>query len=137
MGIGLGLARLEGYPFEVRYSDGALARTMVAADVATAAYTYFDRLFSGVKPDIALIVADGSDWLSRQPYGLAFFNDDPGQIRSGVVVMPAAQGDFWSAMVHDLRDAAPDDYPKLLETYRTAQVVWTCSRSLTWSRSMS
>ena len=77
VGIGSGLARLKGYPFEVRYSAGALARARVTADVAAAAYTYFDRLFPGVRPDIALIVADQTDWLSRQPYGLAFFNDDP------------------------------------------------------------
>ena len=117
MGIGSGLARLESYPFEVRHSDGALARTTVAADVAAAAYTYFDRLFSGLEPDIALIVADQTDWLSRQPYGLAFFTDDPGQIRPGVMVMPAGSGDFWPAIVQDLRGAAPRDYPKLLATY--------------------
>jgi hypothetical protein len=80
VGIGSGLTRLEGYPFDVRYSDGALTRATAAADVAAAAHTYFDRLFAGVEPDIALIVADQTDWLSRQPYGLAFFNDDPGQI---------------------------------------------------------
>jgi hypothetical protein len=117
VGIGSGLARLEGYPFDVRYSDGALPRATAAADVAAAAYTYFDRLFAGVEPDIALIVADQTDWLSRQPYGLAFFNDDPGQIPPGVVVIPAASGDFWSVMVHDLRETASHDYPKLLETY--------------------
>jgi hypothetical protein len=116
VGIGSGLARLEGYPFEVRYSGGALPRATAAADVAAAAYTYFDRLF-GVEPDIALIVADEADRLSRQPYGLPYFNDDPGQIRPGIVVMPAGPGDFWSAMVQDLREAAPHDYPKLLETY--------------------
>jgi hypothetical protein len=117
VGIGSGFARLEGYPFEVRYSDGALARTTVAADVAAAAYTYFDRLFAGVEPDIALIVADESDWSSRQPYGLAFFSDDAGQIRPGIVVMPAGSADFWSAIVQDLRDASPHGYRKLLETY--------------------
>ena len=117
MGIGSGLARLEGYPFEVRHSDGVVARTTVAADLAAAAYIYFDRLFSGVEPDIALIVADETDWLSRQPYGLAFFNDDPGQIRPGVVVMAAGSGGFWSAIVQALLDTAPREYPKLLATY--------------------
>ena len=115
--IGSGLARLEGYPFEVRYSDGALGRARIAADVAAAAYAYFGRLFAGLEPDIALVVADATDWSSRQPYGLAFFSDDAGQIRPGVVVMPAGSGDFWSAMVQDLRAASPRGYPKLLETY--------------------
>jgi len=55
---GSALAGLEGYPFEVRYSEGALERATAAADVAAAAYAYFSRLFSAVEPDIALIVAD-------------------------------------------------------------------------------
>jgi hypothetical protein len=111
------LARLAGYPFEVRYSDGALRRATAAADVAAAAYVYFSRLFSGVEPDIALVVADERDWASRQPYGLPFFNDDAGQIRPGIIVMPAGGGDFWSAIVHDLRAASPRGYAKLLEAY--------------------
>lgn len=69
MARGSGLAGLEGYPFEVRHSEGARARATAAADVAAAAYAYFSRLFSAVEPDIALIVADETDWSSRQPYG--------------------------------------------------------------------
>ena len=57
MTVGSGLAQLNGYPFEVRYSDGSLERARVAADVAADAYVYFSRLFSGVKPDIAVVVA--------------------------------------------------------------------------------
>lgn len=117
MAMGSGLPHLGGYPFEVRYSDGALMRARAAADIAADAYVYFSRLFSGVEPDIALIVADETDWSSRQPYGLAFFNDDDGEIRPGVVVMPAAGGDFWIAIAEDLRDASPRGYAKLLATY--------------------
>jgi hypothetical protein len=56
--IGSELPRLGGYPFEVRYSEGALVRARAAADVAAHAYVYFSRLFSGVEPDIAVVVAD-------------------------------------------------------------------------------
>jgi hypothetical protein len=115
--VGSGLARLDGYPFEVRYSDGALRRAIVAADVAASAYAYFSRLFSAAEPDIALVVADEKDWVSRQPYGLAFFSDDDGQIRPGVVVMPAGSGDFWHAMARNLGDASPRGYAKLLAAY--------------------
>lgn len=111
------LTRLGGYPFEVRYSVGALARAAAAAGVAAAAYAYFSRQFSGVEPDIALIVADETDWSSRQPYGLPFFNDDDGQILPGIVVMPAGGGEFWAAIVQDLRDASPRAYPKLSAAY--------------------
>jgi hypothetical protein len=111
------LARLEGYPFEVRYSDGSLVRARAAADVAAAAYVYFSRLFSAVEPDIAVIVAEEADWPGRGPYGLPFFNDGAGEIRPGVVVMPAGGGDFWIAIAQDLRDASPRGYAKLLATY--------------------
>jgi hypothetical protein len=117
MALGSGLAHLGGYPFDVRYSDGSLVRARAAADVAAAAYVYFSRLFSGVEPDIAVIVADKADWESRQPYGLPFFNDDDGQIRPGIVVMPAGSGDFWIAMGQDIRDASPRGYTRLLATY--------------------
>ncbi len=117
MVVGSELARLEGYPFEVRYSDGALVRATAAADVAADAYVYFSRLFSAVEPDIAIIVADEADWSGKGLYGLPFFNDDAGEIRPGVVVMPAGGGDFWRAIAQDLRDASPRGYAKLLATY--------------------
>jgi hypothetical protein len=101
--LGSGLAHLGGYRFDVRYSEGALVRARAAADVAASAHGYFSRLLSGVEPDIAVIVADQADWQSRQPYGLPFFNDDDGQIRPGIVVMPAGSGDFWIAMGQDIR----------------------------------
>ncbi len=117
MAVGSELARLEGYPFEVRYSDGALVRATAAADVAAEAYVYFSRLFSAVEPDIAVIVADEANWPGKNPYGLPFFNDDAGEIRPGIVVMPAGGGDFWIAIAQDLRDASPHGYAKLLATY--------------------
>jgi hypothetical protein len=117
MPLGSGLAHLGGYPFEVRYSDGALARARAAAELAADAYAYFGRLFSGVEPDIAVIVAGEADWESRQPYGLPFFDDDDGQIRPGVVVMPAGGGDFWVAIGDDLREASPRGYRRLLAVY--------------------
>jgi hypothetical protein len=117
MKVGLGLANLSGYRFEVRYSDGSLVRARALADIAADAYDYFSRLFSGVEPDIAVIVADEADWKSRQPYGLPFFNDDDGQIRPGIVVMSAGKGEFWGAMGEDLRETSPDGYTRLLATY--------------------
>jgi hypothetical protein len=114
--IGAGLTQLAGYSFEVRYSEGAAARARAAADITADAYGYFNRLFS-VEPDIAVIVASEADWKSRQPYGLPFFNDDEGQIRPGIVVMPAGNGDFWLGMGQDIRDASPGGYTRLLTAY--------------------
>ncbi len=109
---------MDGYRFEVRYSDGSLARARSAADVASDAYEYLSRLFSGFEPDIAVIVANEKDWKSRQPYGLPFFNDDMDQIRPGIVVMPAdGSGTFWATMGRDIRDASPRGHARLLATY--------------------
>jgi hypothetical protein len=115
--VGSELSQLGGYPFEVRYSDGSRARARAAADVAANAYVYFSRLFAAVEPDIAVIVADEEDWSGNGPYGLPFFRDDAGQIRPGIVVMPAGGGDFWIEIAQDLRDASPRGYAKLLATY--------------------
>jgi hypothetical protein len=117
MAIGEGLEQLTGYPFEVRFSEGSSVRARVAAEMAADAYDYFRHLFSGIEPDIAIIVANRSDWQSRQPYGLPFFNDDEAQVRPGILVMPASSGDFWIDMGRDLRDASPHEYPQLLATY--------------------
>ncbi|MGH7641579.1 MAG: hypothetical protein ACRENX_00930 [Candidatus Dormibacteria bacterium] len=117
MALGSGLAHLSGYPFEVRYSSGSLVRARIAAGVAADAYVYFSSRFAGLEPDIAVIVANQADWRSSQPYGLPFFNDDDGQIRPGIVVMPAGSRGFWNAMGQELRVASPGAYPKMLATY--------------------
>jgi hypothetical protein len=117
MAFGSGLAVLGGYPFEVRHSKGSRAQARAAADIAADAYRYLSRLLHGFEPDIAIIVADAADWSSRQPYGLPFFNDDAGQIRPGIVVMPAGSGDFWDSIAQDIREASPRGYARLLATY--------------------
>jgi len=115
--VGSGLSQLGGYPFEVRYSNGSLVRARAAAGVAANAYCYFSRLFGAVEPDIALIVADEADWSGSGPYGLPFFRDDAGEIRPGIVLMPAGGGDFWTGIGQDIRDASPRGYAKLLAAY--------------------
>jgi hypothetical protein len=112
--VGSELSQLAGYPFEVRYCDGSLVRARAAADVAANAYVYFSRLFSAAEPDIAIIVADEADWSGNGPYGLPFFRDDAGEIRPGIVLMPAGGGNFWTEIAQDLRDASPRGYAKLL-----------------------
>jgi hypothetical protein len=115
--LGAELALLGGYAFEVRYSDGSLERARASAELAADAYEYFCRLLPGVTPDLAIIVANRVDWESRQPYGLPYFNDDPGQLRPGIVVMSADSGDFWVGMGDELHEFSPEEYPRLLEAY--------------------
>jgi len=115
--VGSELSELAGYPFEVRYCDGSLVRARAAADIAAKAYVYFSRLFGGVEPDIAVIVAGEADWSGNGPYGLPFFRDDAAEIRPGIVLMPAGGGNFWKEIGQDIRDASPRGYAKLLATY--------------------
>ncbi len=111
------LSRLVGYPFEVYYSDGSLVRARAAADLAASAYSYLSGLFSAIEPDIAIVVADEGDWESRQPYGMPYFNADQGQIRPGIVTMPAGSGKFWIAIGGDIREASARGYARLLAAY--------------------
>ncbi len=117
MVIGVGLGQLDGFPFEVRYSDGMGFRAQSLAEIARDAYDYLSHLFGGIEPDIALIVANREDWQSRQPYGLPFFNDDERQIRPGILVMPTQNGDFWNAIADDLLQASPREFQRIATTY--------------------
>ncbi len=64
-----------------------------------------------------MIVADEADWSGQGPYGLPFFRDDAGELRPGIVVMPAGGGDFWIAIAQDLRAASPRADAKLRAAY--------------------
>jgi hypothetical protein len=116
MAIGADLATLEGFPFEVRLSEGALERAKILASISAEAFDYIGQLFS-LRPDLAVIVVNENDWESRQPYGLPFFNDDKEQIRPGIVVTPAGSGDFWVAIGEDLRETTPEGHERLLTAY--------------------
>jgi hypothetical protein len=96
-----------------------LTQARDAADVAANAYAYFSRLFTPVEPDIAIVVADQSDWPDPgPPYGLPFFRGDASEIRPGIVVMPAGGGgDFWLGIAEDIRAASPRGYAKLRAAY--------------------
>ncbi len=117
MVTGAGLCHLGGFPFEVRHSSGKALRARSLAEITAEAYAYFSHLFGGVEPDIALIVANRVDWHSRQPYGLPFFNNDDGQIRSGILMMPTESGAFWVGIVDDLRRASPLEFQRVVATY--------------------
>jgi hypothetical protein len=115
--LGSELPSLSGYPFEVRYSEGTLDRAKASADAASEAYGYFSSLFSGVAPDISVVVADEQDWPDDGPsFGMPYFSDERGE-RAGVLVMPARAGEFWNEMAQELRDAPLRGYANLLEVY--------------------
>jgi hypothetical protein len=117
MALGTDLPRLNGHPFEVRYSEGTLVRAKASAEVARDAYLYLSNLLSHFAPDISLVVADERDWPDDGPdYGMPFFSEERGE-RPGVLVMPAGSGDFWSSLAHGIGDEPPSGYTQLLATY--------------------
>jgi hypothetical protein len=117
MALGSDLPRLNGYPFEVRYSEGTLTRAEAAAEVAKDAYIYLGDLLSQFALDISLVVADERDWPDDGPtFGMPFFSEERGD-RPGVLVMPAGSGDFWSSMARGIGDDPSEGYAALLAAY--------------------
>jgi hypothetical protein len=116
MPLGSRFQRLDGYPFEVRYTDGASHAGARGSRRCRQRVRPLRRLFAPAQPDIALIVVGEADWTSRSPFGLPYISDNDDHIRPGVVVMSAGGGDFWSAIAQDLRDASPSGDAKLRMT---------------------
>lgn len=117
MALGSDLPRLSGYPFEVRYSDGALLRATAMAGIAADAYIYFSALFSGCEPDVSIVVLDQRDWPSDGPsFGMPYFSSERGD-RPGVLVMPVEAGAFWDSMAEELRDDPLGGYATLRTVY--------------------
>jgi hypothetical protein len=115
--LGSDLSRLDGYPFEVRYSEGTRAIAEMSAELAGEAYLFLSALFSQFAPEISLVVADENDWPSDGPsFGMPFFSEERGE-RPGVLVMPAGSGDFWSSMARGIGETPPKGYAKLLKAY--------------------
>jgi hypothetical protein len=117
MSLGSDLPRLSGFPFEVRYSEGTLARAEAAAEVAKDAYGYLSSLFSPCAPDLTLVIADEHDWPTDGPsFGMPFFSEERGE-RPGTLVMPAGSGEFWFELARGIGDEPPEGYATLLATY--------------------
>jgi hypothetical protein len=115
--LGSDLPSLGGHPFEVRYSEGSLARAKACAEVTADAYVYLSSILSQFAPDMSLVVADERDWPVDGPsYGMPFFSEERGE-RPGVLVMPAGSGDFWSSMARGIGDEPPSGYASLLAAY--------------------
>jgi hypothetical protein len=56
------LARLDGYPFEARFSVGAEAEAVRLAELAKDAYEYFTRVFADTEPKITARFLAPADW---------------------------------------------------------------------------
>src|SRR5262249_42603188 len=61
------LAKLDGYPFDARYSEGAREQAVRLADLTRDAYEYFAVVFPGARPRLIATYLKPEDW--RRNYG--------------------------------------------------------------------
>ncbi len=106
-----GLASLDGYPFEVRYSEGAHAEAVRLAELAKDAYEYFARVFPDTSPKITARFLTPADWPGT--YGMPAYDPFERSLRIATEDNP-----FWQSFGKIARIASPFiAYPRLKKTY--------------------
>jgi hypothetical protein len=107
-----GLARLDGYPFDARYSEGAHAEAARLAELAKDAYEYFTRVFPGIEPAITARFLTPADW-PGDGYGIPSYDPFERSLRIATDDNP-----FWQSFGRMARLASPfGAYPRLKRTY--------------------
>src|SRR6266542_5107175 len=110
-----GLARLDGYPFEARYSVGAEAEAARLAELAKNAYEYFTRVFPDTVPKIAARFLSPADWPGGG-YGVPAYDPFERSLR-----IATEDNRFWQSFGKTARVASPfTAYPRLKRTYSDA-----------------
>jgi hypothetical protein len=106
------LARLEGYPFEARYSEGARAEAVRLAELAKEAYEYFSGLFPGTEPAVTARFLRPADWPGGG-YGVPAYDPFERSLR-----IATEDNRFWQSFGNAARFASPlAAYPRLKRTY--------------------
>jgi hypothetical protein len=110
-----GLARLDGYPFQARYSVGAEAEAVRLAELAKDAYEYFTRVFPGTVPKITARFLTPADWTGGG-YGVPAYDPFERSLR-----IATEDNRFWQSFGKMARLASPfGAYPRLKRTYAGA-----------------
>jgi hypothetical protein len=108
------LQRLDGYPFEARYSKGAGAEAARLAELAKDAYDYFIRLFPNTEPAITARFLTPADWPGA--YGVPAYDPFERSLR-----IATEDNRFWQSFGKMARVASPlGAYPRLKKTYGDA-----------------
>ncbi len=110
------LARLEGYPFEARYSVGAEAEAVRLAELAKDAYEYFRRLFPDTEPKITARFLTPVHW-PVAGYGVPAYDPFDRSLR-----IATEDNRFFQSFGKMARLASPfGAYPRLKRTYADAE----------------
>jgi hypothetical protein len=111
-----GLARLDGYPFEARYSVGAEAEAVRLAEPAKDAYEYFTRVFPDTVPKITARFLTPADW-PVAGYGVPAYDPFERSLR-----IATEDNRFFQSFGKMARPASPfGAYPRLKRTYADAE----------------
>jgi hypothetical protein len=108
------VATLDGYPFDVRYSQNAREQAVRLADLAEEAYGYFATLFPGSSPEFTASFLAPADW--TRGYGMPSY--DPVEKRLRVAT---DDNSLWQLQGKIARFASPfSAFPRLKKTYADA-----------------
>jgi len=105
------LASLDGYPFEVRYSEGVHAEAVRLAELAREAYGYFSRIFPDTAPALTARFLTPSDW--SDGYGMPEYDPIEKRLRAAT-----EDNRLWQSFGKIARVASPfGAHPRLRKTY--------------------
>jgi hypothetical protein len=105
------LARLDGYPFDARYSEGAREEAVRLADLTRDAYEYLAIEFPGVRPQLIATYLKPADW--PRNYGVPSYYPPDKRLRVATDESP-----LWQSFGRIVHVASPfDAYPRLKRTY--------------------
>jgi hypothetical protein len=105
------LERLDGYPFDARYSHGARDEAVRLADLTRDAYEYFAVEFTGVRPQLIATYLKPVDW--PRNYGVPSYYPPDRRLRVATDDSP-----LWQSFGRIVHVASPfGAYPKLQKTY--------------------
>lgn len=112
------LTSLDGYPFEVRYSENVHAEAVRLAELSKEAYTYFALIFPGTIPTFTAWLLTPDDWkahISGEGYGMPSYYDKR-------LLVATDDNPFWQSFGKIARLASPfGAFPKLKKTYTDAE----------------
>jgi hypothetical protein len=105
------LARLDGYPFDARYSKGARDQAVPLAELTKDAYDYFAVVLPGARPQVLATFLRPVDW--KWNYGVPSYYPPDKRLRVATDDNP-----MWQSLGRIVHVASPfDAYPRLKKIY--------------------
>lgn len=111
------LGKIDGYKFQVYYSDGSFERASFISQRVDKAMTYFEKLL-GFSPSVTLLILNADDWTKYSSfpvvYGMAHYTGD------SILVVAANDNPFWKSFVPPM-EQMPEELRKQIQTVYTTE----------------